>query len=233
MAMSALYLGDFNAKHPMWDKNTKKPNKNGKLMADLIDRHNLIIQKDGNNPYCHPNGQSIIDLVLTRSIENVCCSTKKLDFKTTLHNGIEIKIQQNINKDTNDNIKYKTKDANWESWTQSLSDSLDNQFKGINFLNVNEIDNAISLLTKTITNCANRNLGIMKDSKHSKNWWIKELTSTYENHRKFEKKLNYQSTESNEREFKKSKKALQKLINNAKGELKKFQTNRVFEFFKG
>ena len=64
----------------------------------------------------------------------------------------------------------------------------------------------------------------MKDSKHSKKWWIKELTSTYENHRKLEKKLNYQSTESNEREFKKSKKALQKLINNAKGELKKFQT---------
>ena len=191
------------------------------------------MQNDGNNTYCHPNGQSIIDLVLTRSIENVYCSTKKLGLITTLHNGIEIKIQQNINKDTNDNIKYKTKDANWESWTQSVSDSLDKQFKGINFLNVNEIDNAISLLTKTITNCANRNLGIMKDSKHSKNWWIKELTSTYENHRKLEKKLNYQSTESNERQFKKSKKALQKLINNAKGELKKFQTNRVFEFFKG
>ena len=57
-----IILGDFNAKHPMWDKNTKKPNKNGKLMADLIDRHNLIIQNDGNNTYCHPNGQSIIDL---------------------------------------------------------------------------------------------------------------------------------------------------------------------------
>ena len=170
-----IILGDFNAKHPMWDKNTKKPNKNGKLMADLIDRHNLIIQKDGNNPYCHPNGQSIIDLVLTRSIENICGSTKKLDLITTLHNEIEIKFQQNINKDTNDNIKYKTKDADWESWKQSLLDSLDNQFKGINILNANDIDNAMSQLTKTITDCANRNLGIVKDSKHSKNWWTKEL----------------------------------------------------------
>ena len=121
-------------------------------------------------------------------------------------------------------IKYKTKDANWESWKQSLLDSLDDQFKGINILNVNDIDNAISLLTKTITDCANWNLGIVKDSKHSKNWWTKELTSAYENHRKLQKKLNYWSTESNERELKKSKKALQKLINNAKGELKKFQT---------
>ena len=218
-----IILWDFNAKHPMWDKNTKKPNKNGKLMADLIDWHYLMIQNDGNNTYCHPNGQSITDLILTRSIENVCCSTKKLDFTTTLHNRIEIKIQQNINKDTNDNIKYK-KDGNWESWKQSLSDPLDDQFKGINILNVNDIDNAISLLTKTITDCANWNLGIVKDSKHSKNWWTKELTSAYENHRKLQNKLNYWSTELNEKELKKSKKALQKLINNAKGELKKFQT---------
>ena len=64
----------------------------------------------------------------------------------------------------------------------------------------------------------------MKDSKHSKNWWTKELTSPYENHRKLQKKLNHRSTESNEREFKKSKKALQKLINNAKDELEKFRT---------
>ena len=218
-----IILGDFNAKHPMSNKNTKKPNKNGKLMADLIDRHNLIIQNDGNNTYCHPNGQSIIDLVLTRSIENVCCSTKKLDLITTLYNGIEIKIQQNINKDTTDNIKYKTKDANWESWKQSILDSLDNQLKGINILNINDIDNAISLLTKTTTDCANQNLGIVKDSKHSKNWWTKKLTA-YENHTKLQKKLNYRSTESNERELKKSKKALQKLINHAKGELKKIQT---------
>ena len=90
---------------------------------------------------------NIIDLILTRSIENSCCSTKNLDLITTIHNEIEIKIQQNINKDTNDNIKYKTKDANWESWKQSLSDSLDDQFKGMNILNVNDIDNAISLLT--------------------------------------------------------------------------------------
>ena len=63
-------------------------------------------------------------------------------------------------------MKDKTKDANWESWKQTLSDSLDNQFKGINILNVNDIDVAISLLTKTITDCANRNLGVVKDRKH-------------------------------------------------------------------
>ena len=172
----------------MWDKNTKKPNKNGKLMADLIDRHNLIIQNDGNNTYCHPNGQSIVYLVLTRNIENVYCSTKKLDLITTLHNGIEIVIPQNTNKGTSDSIKYKTKDANWESWKNSLSHSLDIQFKEFNILKVNDIDNAIKLLTKTITDCANENLGIVKNSKHSKNWWTKELTSAYENHKKLQKK---------------------------------------------
>ena len=179
-----IILGDFNAKHPMWDKNTKKPNKNGKLMADLIDRHNLIIQNDGNNTYCHPNGQSIIDLVLTRNIENVYCSTKKLDLITTLHNGIEIVIQQNTSKGTSDSIKYKTKDINWESWKNSLSHSLDIQFKEFNILKINDIDNAIKLLRKTITDCANENLGIVKNSIHSKNWWTKESTSAYENHKK-------------------------------------------------
>ena len=63
----------------------------------------------------------------------------------------------------------------------------------------------------------------MKDSKHLKNWWKKELTSAYENHRKLQKKLNYRSAESNEREFEKSKKALQKLINNAKGDMDNFK----------
>ena len=134
---------------------------------------------------------NIIDLILTRSFENSCCSTKNLDLITTIHNEIEIKIQQNINKDTNDNIKYKTEDANWESWKQTPLDSLDDQFKGIIILNVNNIDNAIRLLTKTITDCANQNLGIVKDRKHSKNWRTKVLTSAYESHRKLQTKLNY------------------------------------------
>ena len=31
-----LLLGHFNARHPIWDKNCKSPNKNGKILEDII-----------------------------------------------------------------------------------------------------------------------------------------------------------------------------------------------------
>ena len=31
-----LLLGDFNARHPIWDKNCKAPNKNGKTLEDIM-----------------------------------------------------------------------------------------------------------------------------------------------------------------------------------------------------
>ena len=30
-----LLLGDFNGRHPIWDKNCKAPNKNGKILEDM------------------------------------------------------------------------------------------------------------------------------------------------------------------------------------------------------
>ena len=224
-----ILLGDFNARHPLWDQNTKKPNKNGKLLADLIDRHNLTIKNDSKKTYTHPNGQSTIDLVLTRNIENVTYNTTKLDLITTLHQGIEVTIKQEKTLNIQSNIRFKTKDANWTLWKQSLSTMLDEKFKSTSMLEVNDIDNTISLLTETITECATKNLGIVKESIHSKNWWTKELTTTYENHKKLQKKFNYRSTETNQKELKKRNKALKKLINESKAETKKV-SNRIFKF---
>ena len=31
-----LLLGDSNARHPVWDKNCKAPNKNGKILEDIM-----------------------------------------------------------------------------------------------------------------------------------------------------------------------------------------------------
>ena len=36
-----LLLGDFNARHLIWDKNCKAPNKNGKILEDIMSRHNV------------------------------------------------------------------------------------------------------------------------------------------------------------------------------------------------
>ena len=48
-----LLLGDFNARHLIWDKNCKAPNKNGKILEDIMSRHNVQIQNDQNSTYVH------------------------------------------------------------------------------------------------------------------------------------------------------------------------------------
>ena len=48
-----LLLGDFNTRHPLRDKNCKVPNKNGKILEDIMSRHNVQIQNDQNSTYVH------------------------------------------------------------------------------------------------------------------------------------------------------------------------------------
>ena len=38
-----LLLGDFNARHPIWDKNFKAPSQNGKILEDIMSRQNVQI----------------------------------------------------------------------------------------------------------------------------------------------------------------------------------------------
>ena len=95
--------------HP--SHNIKQSNKNGSILADLISQHNLEIHNNGKNILSHPNGSSIVDLVLTRYISNIKCQTKDLDLISTCHMGIETNLhQQTINVT---NKRYKTKGANW------------------------------------------------------------------------------------------------------------------------
>ena len=91
-----LLLGDFNARHPIWDKNCKAPNKNGKILEDLMSQHNFQIQNMAqNSTYMHKGGYGTIDLVLTRGISNFKCQTKEFDLMNTCHKGI-ITTSQNI-----------------------------------------------------------------------------------------------------------------------------------------
>ena len=43
-----LLLGDSNARHPIWDKDCKAPNKNGIILEDIMCQHNVQIQSDQN-----------------------------------------------------------------------------------------------------------------------------------------------------------------------------------------
>ena len=85
-----LLLGDFNARHPVWDKNVQ-------------------IQNYQNLTYVHKRESSTLDLVLTSGIRNLECQTKKFDLINTCHKGI-ITTSQNIRPIVN-NKKHKTKGA--------------------------------------------------------------------------------------------------------------------------
>ena len=53
-----LLLGDFNARHTIWDKNCKAPNKNGKILKDITSQHNVQIQNNQNLTYVHKRRSS-------------------------------------------------------------------------------------------------------------------------------------------------------------------------------
>ena len=46
-----LLPGYFNAWHPIWNKNCKAPNKNGKILEDIMSRHKVQIQNDQYSTY--------------------------------------------------------------------------------------------------------------------------------------------------------------------------------------
>ena len=77
-----LLLGDFNARHSIWDKNCKVHDKNGNILEDIICWHNVHIQNDQNSTYVPKRGSSTIDLVLTRGVSNLKCQTKEFDLIT-------------------------------------------------------------------------------------------------------------------------------------------------------
>ena len=83
-----LFLGDFNARHPVWHKNCKAPNKNGKFLEDIMTWQNVQIQNYQNLTYVHKGESNTIDLVLTSGISNLECQTKKFDIINTCHEGI-------------------------------------------------------------------------------------------------------------------------------------------------
>ena len=118
-----LLLGDFNARYSIWDKNCKAPNKNGKVLEDIMCQHNAQIQNDQNSTYVHKRGSSTIYLVLKRGISNLKCQTKEFDLINTCNKGV-ITTSQNIRPIIN-NKKYKTKGANCNAWkTACMENSL-------------------------------------------------------------------------------------------------------------
>ena len=117
-----LLVGDFNCRNTLWDKHIKRNTKMGKLLEDIINRHNLFIATDADFTYqqsasINKSGKSTIDLTLTRGLANVKITTKDFDLINTRHKAVEIYIPEaSQNKQT---PKFRTKNAVWKDWEKT------------------------------------------------------------------------------------------------------------------
>ena len=84
----------------------------GKLLEDIINRHNLFIATDADSTYqqsvsINNSGKSTNDLTLTCGLANVKITTKNFDLINTRHKAVEIHIPEaSQNKQI---LKFRTK----------------------------------------------------------------------------------------------------------------------------
>ena len=112
-----IILRDFSARHPAIEMEKFW------LMSSA---DNLEIHNGGINTFTHPNGSSIIDIVLTRNINNIKCQTKNLYLISTCYKGIETNLtQQTISIN---NKRCKTEGADWKKLENDITLSLSEGF---------------------------------------------------------------------------------------------------------
>ena len=68
---------------------------------------------------CDNSGKSTIDLTLTRGLKNVKVKTKEIETIKTEHQAIEINIEGE-DETIISSPKFRTKNANWVEWKESL-----------------------------------------------------------------------------------------------------------------
>ena len=149
----------------------------GKTLEDIINRHGLNIATDA--PYTfkrHDNsGKSTIDLTLSRGLKNVKVKTKEIETIKTEHQAIEINIE---GKDETiiSSPKFKTKNANWAEWKESLKPHLEDYLEEFpTEITEEEIDNQTKKLTDVINNATLFFGQTESIKKESKGWWRKDI----------------------------------------------------------
>jgi len=64
-----LLLGDFNAHSRVWG--SKKVDRRGKIIEDLILKHNISILNDGSDTYLHPGTGSLSSIQMIDTINSI------------------------------------------------------------------------------------------------------------------------------------------------------------------
>ncbi|CAL1296039.1 unnamed protein product [Larinioides sclopetarius] len=143
----AIAVGDFNAKHPAWNRG--RPNRNGNTIHTYIVDNNLVLiapPEPTHFPYNHPSS-SVLDFGILKNISTGDATS--LNDLSSDHNPVLFKIQAN----TNLSSPAKTYNIiNWQHFSQLIHSQIPDNPK---MDTADEIDTCINHLTNTINTALN------------------------------------------------------------------------------
>ncbi|XP_055523761.1 probable RNA-directed DNA polymerase from transposon BS isoform X3 [Wyeomyia smithii] len=160
--------GDFNAHHPLWDKNSKKPDGRGELLSDLLENNDIVFLNTGVPTRWEDIQQnaSAIDLTLTTldlaskvnwevSNENLGTDHKLIECEILNYNKFSLNSPRTISKG---------------KAIQNLNEINPEEITDINSLE-NNIEHALNKATYTI---------YPKSKKKIKPYWTEQIKKLYE-----------------------------------------------------
>jgi len=186
-----LLLGDFNAHSSSWG--CSKTDNRGKLVEDILLKHNLSLLNDGSYTYLHPatGSLSAIDLSITSPSLYLDFSWQVIsDQHGSDHFSICIHSYTTAPPVTNGT--WKLAKANWTDFYSKASSNL-----GINY--PNDLEDPIEHFTDILTNIANSTIPKSKprSKKYDPVWLNDECMNSIRSRRKATRKVKTSPTPAN------------------------------------
>ena len=211
-----IICGDFNSKNNLWGSSSS--DKNGKLLLQLIQDHDLNILNDGSGTHLSYLGK-VTPLDLTFIAKQYCSKTKWQVLDNTFgsdHYVIQITILNQKEKQENSAIiKWNYKKANWNKFNNHFESS---------FGNLNLIDNdnmQINMFNNKIISVIKdaADLYIPKCKPFNKNmvpYWNEECNLAIKERKKARRKVMRSKLPQDWLDYKKKKALAQRIIKQSK-----------------
>ncbi|MEL7079277.1 MAG: reverse transcriptase family protein [Cyanobacteria bacterium J06582_2] len=205
-----LLLGDFNAKHPLWDgKNLE--DQRGKIIEKLLIEESMAVLNDGNPTHFHVQSHtfSTIDLSL--------CSTDALDFfshqtDTDLHGSDHFPLYLSTTNYTPQQgyPRWRTKKANWEVFSERVA-----EIKNIPIMDpLNYYDSIIEKITEAASATIPKSDGFYHQCPVP--WWNNHCDNTKKERNQAQRQLFKHPTVANKIQYKRARAVHHRTIKTSK-----------------
>jgi hypothetical protein len=202
-----MLLGDFNTHHNLWDRTTDV---RGNVVANLLDKHDLIVLNDGRPTLLSTLGTLTSPDVSLVSAQLALSLSWDVD-DSDAHEHYPIFIRMNGHKDTNTKRPtWKIKSANWDLFESILlMKDLPSYSTG---------SEGLEMLTETILKAAEQSMS-KSDSQNGRRkvpWWNSDIAEAVRTRRRKHKAYKRNSTPENRVEYSKAKAVARKMVLQAK-----------------